>query len=452
MGSLMSSEIAIRVEGLSKCYEVYELPRDRLKQFFFSGAYHLLGLKRRKFFREFWALKDISFQVKKGDSLGIVGKNGSGKSTLLQILCGILSPSGGTFEVVGRTVALLELGSGFNTEFTGRENIYLNASLLGLSRVEIDSLLNQIINFAEVDLYLDQPLKTYSTGMMLRLAFAVAVHSKPDILVIDEALAVGDELFQRKCFSRINSMRASGVTLILVSHSSGAILEHCSQVLFLDKGDRVTFGIAKDVVSAYHKFIYAGTELSGRIKREFIHRDFLGGSNNAASEVLNDEEFLFDPMLMSQSKVVYSENGALIHSVGIYSLNGEQVNILKSGSDYFFQYSAIFHTESKKVKFGMLLKTVSGFELGGGRATLADLGVDEVIKSGESFTIRFKFSCSLNPGIYFINAGILGLINEEEFFLHRIEDAICFRVPTTENSPVNGVINFGVVPRLTKDV
>ena len=444
----MSSDLAIRVKNLSKCYKVYRLPKDRLKQLLTSATYNFLGLKPQNFFSEFWALKNVSFEVKKGSSLGIVGKNGSGKSTLLQILCGILSPSGGSFEVVGRVVALLELGSGFNPEFTGRENIYLNASLLGLDREEVNSSLDQIIAFADVDQYLDQPLKTYSTGMMLRLAFAVAVHSNPDVLVIDEALAVGDELFQRKCFSKIDSMRNHGVTFVLVSHSSSAIIEHCSEVIFLHQGNKVAFGRAKEVISFYHKFIYAEPEEAKKIKNEIMEGNVFLETDPIHLSAEIEDSSSFDPNLISKSQVAYGTNGATIHSSGIYKLSGEQVNILSNDRDYIFEYKVTFHRSAEKIKFGMLIKTVSGLELGGTISTLPES--KNIINEGDFYTIRFKFYCCLNPGLFFLNAGILGSVDGQENFLHRIEDATCFRVKNFANSYANGIVNFGVVSEVIK--
>lgn len=444
----MSFDIAIRVEGLSKCYEVYEHPRDRLKQFFLSRSCYFLKLKPKKYFREFWALKDVSFEVKKGESLGIVGRNGSGKSTLLQILCGIITPSGGSFEVAGRIVALLELGSGFNLEFTGRENVYLNASLLGLSRVEIDKLLGQIIDFAEVDSYIDQPLKTYSTGMMLRLAFAVAVHSNPDILVIDEALAVGDELFQRKCFSKIESMRSIGVTLIMVSHSSSAIIDHCNKAIFLDHGNKISFGRAKNVIGLYHKYIYAAPEELEKIKNEPIDKKNVVELDPTHLSKENECEPFYDPNFLSKSQVAYGTNAATIHSFGIYKLSGEQVNLLTGDHDYIYEYKVDFHGDAERIKFGMLIKTVSGIELGGSISTFSKLKSN--ITASDSYTARFKFSCYLNSGVYFLNAGILGSVNNQEVFLHRIEDAICFRVIEPAKTYANGIVNFGIISELIR--
>lgn len=202
-----SSDIAIRIQNLSKCYQIYGSPHDRLKQFVAPRMQCLLGKPIKQYFREFWALKDISFEINKGETVGIVGCNGSGKSTLLQIICGTLAPTGGTVETRGRIAALLELGSGFNPEFTGRENVYMNAAVLGLSKKQVDDRFDDIAAFADIGQFIEQPVKTYSSGMYIRLAFAVAVNLDPEILIVDEALAVGDELFQRKCYSKIEAIK-----------------------------------------------------------------------------------------------------------------------------------------------------------------------------------------------------------------------------------------------------
>ena len=191
----MSFDIAIKIQNLSKCYQIYEKPQDRLKQSIFGRVRNILGKSDKVFFREFWALKGVSFEVKKGETVGIVGRNGSGKSTLLQLICGTLNPSSGKIEVNGRVAALLELGSGFNPEFNGRENVYLNAALLGLNKDEIDRKYGDIVAFADIGDFIDQPVKTYSSGMMVRLAFSVIAHVDADILIVDEALAVGDAVF-----------------------------------------------------------------------------------------------------------------------------------------------------------------------------------------------------------------------------------------------------------------
>ena len=213
------TDIAISVQNLSKCFQIYDNPRDRLKQFVLPR----MQREPKQYFREFWALKDVSFEIKKGETVGIVGRNGSGKSTLLQLICGTLNPTGGSVQTNGRIAALLELGSGFNPEFTGRENVYMNAAVLGLSKSEVDARFDDIAAFAEIGQFIEQPVKTYSSGMTVRLAFSIAINVDPEILIVDEALSVGDELFQRKCFSRIEAIRptvqqfCSYLTLVALS-------------------------------------------------------------------------------------------------------------------------------------------------------------------------------------------------------------------------------------------
>ena len=227
----MSSEIAIHVESVSKCYQIYNSPRARLKQFIFPRLYNLLHKQPPQYFREFWALKNISIEVKQGETVGIVGQNGSGKSTLLQLICGTLIPSNGTIHTRGRIAALLELGSGFNPEFTGRENVYMNATVLGLTRQEIEENFDAITDFANIGEFIEQPVKTYSSGMYLRLAFAVAINVKPSILVVDEVLAVGDEAFQRKCHTKIEALKKNGCT-IFMCHMQHRVLFLCAIKLY----------------------------------------------------------------------------------------------------------------------------------------------------------------------------------------------------------------------------
>lgn len=250
---MSSNDIAIRVENLSKCYEIYANPRDRLKQFVMPRLQRLVGQAPKQYFREFWALKDVSFEIKKGETVGIIGRNGSGKSTLLQMICGTLNPTSGNIQTNGRIAALLELGSGFNPEFTGRENVYLSGAVLGLSGEEVDARFGAIAAFADIGDFIDQPVKTYSSGMYVRLAFAVIAHVDAEILVIDEALAVGDAVFSQKCMRYLRKFKEHG-TLIFVSHDMGSVLNLCARAIWLHGGQLRQKGGSKEIAEAYLQY------------------------------------------------------------------------------------------------------------------------------------------------------------------------------------------------------
>lgn len=241
----MCSDIAIKVDGIQKCYQIYQSPQDRFKQMIFRG--------RKKFYQDFWALQDVSFEIKKGQTVGIVGRNGSGKSTLLQIICGTLNQTNGSIQANGKIAALLELGSGFNPEFTGRENVYMSASIYGLSQEDIDQKYQAIVDFADIGEHIDQPVKTYSSGMYVRLAFAVIAHVDADILVIDEALAVGDAVFTQKCMRFIRKFKENG-TLLFVSHDMSSVINLCENAIWLHQGQIQTIGSAKNVAEEYLEY------------------------------------------------------------------------------------------------------------------------------------------------------------------------------------------------------
>lgn len=244
---MLSDELAIAVEGLAKVYHVFSTPQDRLKQLLWRG--------RRKFYDEFWALHPISFQVRRGECVGFLGKNGSGKSTLLQMIAGTLDPSHGSFRVAGRLSALLELGAGFNPEFTGRENVILSGALLGISAEEMRERLPKIIEFSELHDFIDRPVKTYSSGMYVRLAFSAAIHVEPEVLLVDEALSVGDAAFQYKCLQRIEMLRSSGMSILFVTHDTSAVRKICNRAGWLDNGLIVSFGDAVQVADDYDSFM-----------------------------------------------------------------------------------------------------------------------------------------------------------------------------------------------------
>jgi lipopolysaccharide transport system ATP-binding protein len=405
----MSSELAIRVDGVSKAFAVYEKPHHRLLQQLFPRS-------GRGWYREFHALRDISFDVHRGETVGIVGRNGSGKSTLLQIICGTLTPSAGTVVVNGRVAALLELGAGFNPEFSGRENVYLNATVLGLSHAEIDQRFDDIAAFADIGEFIDQPVKTYSSGMYVRLAFAVAINVTPDILVVDEALSVGDEAFQRKCHARIERLREGGATVLFVSHSAGMVVELCNRAILLDRGELLLRGAPRHVVSRYQRLLYAPIDKADELRTQL--RDDLSSSEPADApetrgepEQVEDEGF-FDPNIVDPH---------------LTTLSGRRVNVLRPGGVYIYTYRVVFERPAGSVRCGMLFKSTTGLELAGAVTSLpADAIV--AVAAGQELRVRFRFRCLLVPGAYFANAGVLGTDGEGEHYLDRRIDAVMFRV------------------------
>jgi lipopolysaccharide transport system ATP-binding protein len=360
---MSSDDIAIRVCNLRKSYQIYETPRDRLKQFVLPRLQRLTGQAPKQYYREFRALNDVSFEVRKGETVGIIGRNGSGKSTLLQIICGTLSPTGGTVETRGRIAALLELGSGFNPEFTGRENVYMNASVLGLENDEIDARFDDIAGFADIGDFVEQPIKTYSSGMVMRLAFAVQAVIDPDIFIVDEALAVGDEKFQRKCFARLEELKNRGSSILFVSHSPSSIVELCDRTLLLDHGTRLMYSGAPQAIRAYQQMIYAPVEEQKRLAQEYRTVDQSGGNieytdRTELSPVADEETFVaFDPGLIPETTTVYPVQGAEIDAMQILDTKGNVVNVLQPGGSYQFVVSGRFLNNLSAVYFGIQIKS-----------------------------------------------------------------------------------------------
>ena len=280
---LMSSEVSIKVENLSKCYQIYEKPRDRLMQMIMRG--------KKQFYREFWALRDVSFSVERGETVGIIGRNGSGKSTLLQMICGTVSPTSGVVNTRGRVAALLELGAGFNTEFTGRENVLLNAAILGFPKDQMEARMKEVLAFSELGDFLDQPVKTYSSGMYSRLAFSIAIHVDPDILIVDEALAVGDARFVAKCMRRIKDIQEQGATILFVSHDVGSVRTLCKRALWLDKGRLIEQGDVFPITGGFMEFMFKDDDREEDSVREEITAEQKKLSNNAKpSQPVSDAE------------------------------------------------------------------------------------------------------------------------------------------------------------------
>lgn len=323
----MSSESpVIQVCGVSKCFEVYDKPANRLRQMLANKAHRTFGYPLSKYYREFWALRNIEFEVGKGQTVGVIGQNGGGKSTLLQIITGTMSPTHGSVNVNGKIAALLQLGSGFNPEFTGRENVYLNGSLLGLTKEEVDNKFDYIAGFADIGDYLDQPVKSYSSGMMLRLAFAVQVAIETEVLIIDEALAVGDVKFQRKCFKRMEEIKDNGTTILFVSHSTEMMRSFCNAGLVLEKGEMVFWGDAKAATVKYLASVFPDQTTPSRASPETGDEV---ASIGGAAEREDDEAILVHP---DESEVhTFGVGGAELNWLKIYGL--EAPNIATGGRE-----------------------------------------------------------------------------------------------------------------------
>lgn len=440
--SSTDSAPAITVRQLGKCYRIYDRPQDRLKQ--------ALRLGGRQYFREFWALRGVDLDIRRGETVGIVGRNGSGKSTLLQMICGILAPTTGTVDIRGRVAALLELGAGFNPEFTGRENVFMNGAILGLSQAEVARRYDEIVAFSELAEFIDRPVKTYSSGMFVRLAFAVATSCDPDILVVDEALAVGDEAFQRKCYARLERMREQGATILFVSHSAGTVLQLCESACLLDQGELLLSGSPRSVITAYQRLINASPKQAGRIRQEIV-QGIANSSTNAATPspspmvqaAANELRPGFDPHLQSKSCTEYEPRGARISRPRITTLDGEQVNLLVPREEYILRYSVEFFQPTLRARFGTMIKGISGSELGG---TATQGHQCEYVSAGERVEVCMRFRCLLPPSVYFMNVGVRGTLEQDEVVLHRLVDVLAFRVISDGSEQVQGMFDFLFTP------
>lgn len=420
----MSSEIAIKVENLSKCYQIYAHPRDRLKQMLLPKMQRLVTQTPHQYYREFWALKDVSFDVKKGETVGVIGRNGSGKSTLLQIITGTLAPTSGSVTTHGRIAALLELGSGFNPDFTGRENVYLNGALLGLTTAQIDEKFDVIAAFADIGDHLNQPVKTYSSGMYVRLAFAVQACLEPDILIVDEALSVGDEKFQRKCFDYVERLRSNGCSILLVTHSTATIEKFCQRAMLLHQGKLHGFSAAKEIVDQYHALLYSD---------EKAYLRYL----NQQTESRKPEQPLgvtpaADSALESHTVQRPSDDSvglkAVITEWDTLDASGEFVEVFRTGESARICFLVDVIQPIKEIQAGILLRTVEG---------VAVFGTSSLYH-GKNYShpeapsrLKFEFSIALDlcPASYFVTLAIAEAITANDMnYLDRKTDVIVLKV------------------------
>lgn len=425
----MSCDIAIKVENLSKCYQIYDHPRDFLKQAIVSRLQRLIGREPRQYFREFWVLKDISFEIKKGETVGIIGRNGCGKSTLLQMICGTLNPTSGSIQTHGRVTALLELGSGFNPEFTGRENVYMNAAVLGLNKDEIEARFDDIAAFADIGEFIDQPVKTYSSGMMVRLAFAVQSQVFPDILIVDEALAVGDAKFQAKCFECLKQLKESGTSILLVTHSSEQIVTHCSRAMLLNAGSVLVAGEPLHVVNCYMDLLF------GKERKDFfLPSSSVSSSSSASAEkdrlLLNHVDDVFATRNgYNPHEYRWGDGSATILDFYLAADNEPYPSVITTGQIITLGVAIRFHADLVHPILGITIKTKEGVTVYGANSrTLETDALNSLGKKGTAVVADAVFTCRLAPGDYFVSLGIATKEGEEVIPHDRRYDAIHLQV------------------------
>lgn len=388
----MENENVIEVKNVTKIYNLYNKPSDRVKELFFP---------KKVVRKEFSALNNVSFEVKKGEIFGIIGKNGSGKSTILKIITDVLTPTSGEAVINGKIAALLELGAGFNMEYTGIENIYLNGQMIGFSKEEMDEKLDAIIEFADIGDHIYQPVKTYSSGMFARLAFSVAISVDPDILIVDEALSVGDIFFQNKCYRRFEEFRNKGKTILFVTHDMGSVIKYCNRCILLNAGEKIGEGSAQEMVDLYKKVMVGqwGAEQGKRIKEKT--RDTKKTKENAKAGLWKDK------LLVNPDIEVYGDGRAEIVDFGIFSLNGDIGNNVYKGDFYEVKMKVKINADNLSPIFAFKLRDIKGTELTGTNTLLENIDTTN-IKAGDIVEISFRQKQYLQPGQYLVSLGCTG--------------------------------------------
>lgn len=412
------SDYAISVEHVEKMYKLYDKPTDRLKE--------SLGLTRKKKYKEHYALHDVNFKVNKGETVGIIGTNGSGKSTILKIITGVLNPTAGEVKVNGRISALLELGAGFNMEYTGIENVYLNGTMIGFTREEIDAKLNDILEFADIGDFVYQPVKTYSSGMFVRLAFAVAINIDPEILIVDEALSVGDVFFQAKCYHKFEEFKKLGKTILFVSHDLGSIGKYCDRVVLLNQGVKLNEGKPKEMIDIYKKLLVNQYVDDDETEKE--------QENESDNENTKEESVTWKDMTTSNPDIVEYGNGlATIIDYGIKDAAGNMSNAIEKGSDFTIMFKVKFNEKVSDPIFAITIKDLKGTEITGTNTMFEKIDTGTVNKD-EVRSVSFTQNMNLQGGDYLVSLGCTGYRDGEFTVYHRLYDVFNITVISNKNT------------------
>ena len=399
------SEFAIQVKHLDKMYKLYNKPSDRLKE--------ALGFKVPV--REHYALRDVSFEVRRGETVGIIGTNGSGKSTILKIITGVLNPTGGEVTVDGRISALLELGAGFNMEYTGIENVYLNGTMMGFSKEEIDSRLQDILDFADIGDFVHQPVKAYSSGMFVRLAFAVAINIDPEILIVDEALSVGDVFFQAKCYRKFEEFKKMGRTILFVSHDLSSIARYCDRVVLLNKGVKLEEGSPKQMVDMYKQLLVGQDPTKQQVQEEKPKESW-------------SEEFQVNPNMLE-----YGSKLAEITDFAVIDDKGRSTNTIEKGSSFQIRMKAVFHEAIQEPIMAYTFKDIKGTEITGTNTMFEQMHIEHS-DEGDTCTVTFTQKMFLQGGEYLLAFGCTGYKDGEFTVFHRLYDACNITVVSEQNT------------------
>lgn len=397
-------QVAIRVKDVKKVYKLYDKPSDRLKE--------AIGIGGKKH-KEHHALKGVDLTVYQGESVGIIGTNGSGKSTILKIITGVVNPTAGEVEVNGRISALLELGAGFNMEYNGIENIYLNGTMIGFSEKEIDEKLQDILDFADIGDYVYQPCKTYSSGMFVRLAFAVAINIEPEILIVDEALSVGDVFFQAKCYHKFEEFKAQGKTIVFVSHDLSSISKYCDRVILLNQGDKLGEGEPKEMIDAYKRVLVGQYEVPEKDENpladdEQLKKAAVGNTDNQGK----------NPQLLE-----YGNKKAEITEIYMCDEKGLKTTAVMKGSTFTIHMKVKFEEDLPSPIFAFTIKNIKGVEITGTNS-MVEKAFLEPVKAGEEMDISFTQKLDLQGGEYLVSFGLTGYEGDEFTVYHRLYDAL----------------------------